>query len=1019
MVKRFAMILAGFIVSIGTALAQSEISGTVISEDTGEPVVGATVSVVGTKTGRVTDLYGQFKIFVPEGKKQLRVQYIGMEPQTVTAHQGMKIVLKNDTHAIDEVIVTGYGNFKKSSFTGAASTADLSKLEDVPMISIEDKLAGSVPGLQITNTSGAPGSVSSVRVRGMGSINAGNNPLYVIDGTPVSSGNINAFSGPGDGYNDSGTNILSTINSNDIESITVIKDAAAASLYGSRAANGVIVITTKSGSRGKTHVDFRSDWGFSKSAVNYRPTLNGDDWRELLYTGLKNYGLYQGGMSEENALAFADRNIDQFAAKPANGWTNWKDLLYQTGHHSNYQVAVNGGSENTKFYTSLSYTNQDGILLGQGLERFTGNANLTHTFGKFTLNLTTQFSKMNQKLANEGASFDGSVANAAWMQTPASVAFNEDGTLADNTGSALNRGVNPLYESQHAYDKSDIIRTFNTIKLSYNIWDNLTLSEKIAYEYTSNEEDVLWDKYSNNGSGFNGLLQRQSLTNKQLNTQTQLSYIKSFGKHNVDALIGFETEQNNSAYNYLSGYDYPGNLYELTNAGTTSSESNKEEYKLVSLLGRVNYNYANKYYAGLSYRTDGSSRLAHDNRWGSFWSISGAWRFSDEKFFEPVKSIVTDGKLRLSFGVNGTQPSSLYGYMNLYKYGEAYNGASGMGIVGIGNPDLRWEKNRALNIGLDLTFIDRINLTLDYYVRKTTDLIYNMPVSAIPGYYEGSEGYVTTPMNIGSLKNSGIEMTITSNNITTKDFTWTTSLNMAHNSNKLSKLNGEDNEVISGLLIHRVGEPYYSYYAYEYAGVDPETGKEQYFINDGTENARKTTTKVSEANKVIVGKHQPVIEGGLTNTLRYKFVDLGFTFTYSFGGDAYDYATWLHQNGGSYNYNGAIPSYYKLSDMWTGPGDTTAKLPKFEYGSTGVLSSRWIMPADYVRLKSLTLGITAPRKYTDKIGISKARVYFSASNLFTIKSKDLFVDPEMPIDGLCTFETPQLKTFTFGIELGF
>lgn len=260
MVKRFAMILTGLIVSIGTALAQSEISGTVISEDTGEPVVGATVSVVGTKTGRVTDLYGQFKIFVPEGKKQLHVQFIGMQPQTVTARQGIKIVLKNDTHAIDEVIVTGYGNFKKSSFTGAAST-DLSKLEDVPMISLEDKLAGSVPGLQITNTSGAPGSVSSVRVRGMGSINAGNNPLYVIDGTPVSSGNINAFSGPGDGYNDSGTSLLSTINSNDIESITVIKDAAAASLYGSRAANGVIVITTKSGSRGKTHVDFRSDWG--------------------------------------------------------------------------------------------------------------------------------------------------------------------------------------------------------------------------------------------------------------------------------------------------------------------------------------------------------------------------------------------------------------------------------------------------------------------------------------------------------------------------------------------------------------------------------------------------------------------------------------------------------------------------------------------------------------------------------------------------------------------------------------
>lgn len=942
-----------------------------------------------------------------------------MEPKTVTAHQGMKIVLKNDTHALDEVIVTGYGNFKKSSFTGSASTADLSKLEDVPVVSIEDKLAGSVPGLQITNTSGAPGAVSSIRIRGMGSINAGNNPLYVIDGTPVSSGNISGFNGPGDGYNDAGTNILSTLNSNDIESITVIKDAAAASLYGSRAANGVIVITTKSGSRGKTHVDFRSDWGFSKSAVNVRPTLNGDDWQALLHKGLENYATYQMGADAESATAFADRNINSFAEKPANGWTNWKDLLYKTGHHSNYQVAVNGGSEKTKFYTSLSYMNQDGILLNQGMERFTGNANLTHTFGRFTVNLTTQFSKMKQNLANEGTSYDGSVVNAAWMQTPASVAFNEDGSIADYSGSALNNGVNPLYEAQHAYDKNDVIRTFNTIKLSYNIWDNLTLSEKISYEYTSNEESVLWDKFSNNGSSFNGLLQRITQTNKQLNTQTQLSYVKSFGMHNVDALVGFETEQNNSAYNYLSGYDYPGNMYEITNAGTTSAESNKDEDKLVSLLGRVNYNYANRYYAGLSYRRDGSSRLAPSNRWGTFWSVSGAWRFSDEKFFEPVKNIITDGKIRLSYGVNGTRPSNYYGYMNVYKYGEAYNGSSGMGIVGIGNPDLKWEKNKSFNVGLDLTFIDRINLTMDYYVRKTSDLIYNMPVSAIPGYYEGIEGYVTTPKNIGSLKNSGIEITITSNNITTKDFNWTTSLNIAHNSNKLSKLNGEDNEIVNGILVHRVGEPYYSYYAYEYAGVDPATGKEQYFINDGTENARKTTTNVAEANKVIVGKHQPVVEGGLTNTLRYKFIDLGFTFTYSFGGDAYDYATWLHQNGGQYNYYGALPSYYKLEDMWKGPGDTTAKLPKFEYGSTGVLSSRWIMPTDYLRLKSLTLGVSAPQKYISKIGLSKARAYFSASNLFTIKSKDLLVDPEMPVDGLCTFETPQLRTFTFGIELSF
>lgn len=937
------------------------------------------------------------------------ISFVGMQTQEVTIKPHVKVILKSDSELLEEVVVTGYGTFKKASFTGAASTVNTSTLEDVPVLSVADKLSGNVAGVTFGSSSSNPGSVSSIRVRGMGSINAGNNPLYVIDGTPVTSGDLSEFT-----YSDAGTDILSSLNTNDIESITVIKDAAAASLYGSRAANGVVVITTKSGKQGKTNVSFRSDWGFSNMAIDYRPMLDGDSRRELLWTGLKNYGLYTGNMSDADAATFADQNIEDFASKPSTGWTDWKDLLFRNGSHQNYQLSVSGGNDRTKFYTSAAYTNQEGIIYKQGLERFTGNANLTHKFGDFEVQVTSQFSKVRQNKTNEATSYDGPVANYAFFQSPSSTPYNEDGTLNNGCGVF---GVNPLYEREHSSDVYTLMKAFNTIKLTYNIWDKLNLSEKIAYDYAQGTNDVLWDRHSNNGAP-GGVMQRIVNRNDQLNTQTQLSYINSFGLHNIDALLGFETQDTEYAFNYMAGQDYPGDLYELTNAGSTSAETNRQSYRMTSFLGRANYNYADRYYLGLSYRTDGSSRLARENRWGSFWSVSGAWRFIDESFLNPVKSVLTDGKLRVSYGVNGTQPSDYYAYMNLYKYGIIYNGQSGMSIVGIANPDLKWEKNKTWNIGLDLSFIDRISVTFDYYQRKTSDLIYDLPVSQVGGYYDGNYGY-TTPQNIGSLKNSGFELTITSTNFRNKDFTWTTSLNMARNSNKLTKLDGQQNEIVSGPLIHRVGEPYYSYYVYEYAGVDAETGKEMFYLNDGTENARKTTTNISEANKTIVGKHQASIEGGLTNNLKWKFIDLGFTFTYSLGGDAFDYSTWQHSNGGSYLYGGAVPTYYDISKMWTGPGDTNATLPKFEYGSAASLSSRWLMPTDYLRLKNLTLGVSIPQNYISKLGLSKARIYFSGSNLLTWKSKDLFVDPEMRVDGLCTFETPALRTYTFGIELNF
>lgn len=1010
MEKRLMTFIACLFLSLGMALAQTQVSGKVTSAEDGEPVIGASIKVVGTKIGAVTDIEGNFSLTAPEGAK-LEISYIGMNSQTVKAGSNMKIVLNPDNKTLDEVVVTGYGNFKKSSFTGSASTLNTQGLEDIPVVSLTDKLSGGVPGVSVSGSSSAPGAVSSIRVRGMGSINAGNEPLYVIDGTPMNAGNASAFnSEPGSGYNDAGTSLLATLNSNDIESITVIKDAAAASLYGSRAANGVVVITTKSGKAGKTNVEFRSDWGFSNMAVDYRPQLSGADRRELLYTGLKNYAIYKSGKDEAAATTFADGQIDRFAAEPENGYTDWKDLLFRTGNHANYQVSVSGGSEKTKFYSSVSYMKQEGILHKQGLERFTGNASVSHDFGKFNLRVNSQFSKMNQSLVNEGTSYAGAIANYAFFQSPSSVPYDSEGNL---TQCGMN-GVNPLYEQEHSSDKNVINRALNSMQLTYNVWDNLKISEKVSYDYINSTETVLWDRFSNDGAP-GGVAQRMINEFNTLNTQTQASYNKSFGEHNVDALLGFETEDYHYTQTYLSGESYPGDKYEFENANSTSTQTDKQGYRLTSFLGRVNYNYADKYYFGVSYRRDGSSRLARENRWGDFWSLSGSWRFTSEKFMDPIKDVLTDGKIRVSYGVNGTQPSVYYGYKSWYKWGFFYNGTNGSAISGIANENLKWEKNKALNIGIDLNFWNRLSLTFDYYTRTTSDLIFDLPVSAVPGYFSSPDYALTSPQNVGELKNTGYEVTITSNNFNTKDFTWTTTLNLAHNSNKVSKLYGGQNQIINGILIHKEGEPYYSYYTYEYAGVDPETGQELYYKNDGT---GETTTKYAEANKTIVGNHDPAIEGGLTNTLRYKFIDFGMTLTFSLGGDAMDYATWQHSNGGSFLYSGAVPAYYKIEDMWQKPGDN-AKLPKFQYGSTTPMSSRWMMSTDYLRIKSLSIGFNVPKSFISQLGLSKARAYFAASNLLTWKSKDLTVDPEVPVDGLCTFETPALRTFTFGIELGF
>lgn len=942
----------------------------------------------------------------------MQISYIGMQKLEVPVKAVVTVILKPDSELLDEVVVTGYGTFKKSSFTGAASSVTTEKLQDIPSLSIQDKLAGAVAGVQISSKSGQPGAVESVRIRGMGSINAGNEPLYVIDGIPMMSGNASKFD-----YSDAGNSLLSTINSNDIESMTVIKDAAAASLYGSRAANGVIVITTKKGASGKLKINLRADWGFSNKAIDYRPILDGENRREILHLGLMN-GQKNKGKSEIEALAYADDNIDKYAAKPWSGYTDWEDILLKNGSHQNYEVNAQGGSESTKFYTSLGYTKQEGITLQSGYERMTGRANMSHKANRVTIDVSTMFTSSSQNVSSEGTSFASPTMCLAMTASPSTFPYNEDGTWSTSFP-ALN-GANPLQTATYNYDRSSIARSLNVVAATWNIWDNLNLKETLSYDFNQTSNRVWWDPRSNDGRSAKGVYQRYMMNRSKLNTQTQLTYNKTIAEqHHIDALLAFETEDYKYDYTSTTGTTYPSYLPEINNAGVTSGGSDVENYRMTSFLGRLNYDYAGRYYASASFRRDGSSRLSRDSRWGNFWSVSGSWRISQESFMESLSDVITDAKIRASYGVNGTQPEKYYDYIGVYNFGYNYGGTGGSAEARLLNPNLKWEKNYATNIGLDVTLFNRLSISAEWYNRDTKDLLMNKPISGTVGVID-ADGVANMLVNVGSMRNRGFELEVKSTNIQNKEWTWTTALNLGHNKNTLIKLDGEQQEIIdatNGASIHRVGEPYYSIYAYEYAGIDPQTGKEQYYVN-GEEGGRETTTTAAKANKIIVGSTDPKLQGGLTNFASWKFIDFNFTLTYSLGGQVFDRATWLQSNGGTYHFIGNIPAYYKIEDTWQKPGDN-ARLPQFAEGNKNIVSSRWLLSTDHLRVKNMTLGFTLPRNWSNKAGISKLRAYVSGNNLLTWKKKGLYVDPEVPADGFSTFETPALRTVTFGLEIGF
>lgn len=991
--------------------AKEKVTGTIV-DDSGEPLLGVNIVIKGTTQGVVSDFDGNFSIELDKSSTNtLVLSYIGFSPMEVSPTFGspMRIVMKNDEMVLEEVIVTGYGTYKKSAFAGSASTVKIQEKEDVPATDFKTLLQGSASGIQVNSTSGTVGGKSSITIRGLGSFNASTSPLYVIDGVPVMDNLESTASGGSD--ISGGTDIMATLNTSDIENITVIKDAAAASLYGSRAANGVILITTKSGKEGKPVFNFKSDWGFSDYATKFRETMSGAERREVLHEGLVNQGLYMKDMSALEAATYADANIDKYAPIPWSGWSDWESALFRDrAAYQNYEFSASGGDKKTSLFSSIAYTDQEGLARQQNFSRITGRLNFKYKMTeKLQVGANILYSALRQDGSSEGGTYTAPIYSTRHKVSASDPIYNEDGTY--NTELLANGKRNPQAALDYNYKRQKVDRSFNTVFANYTLMEGLVLNSTFSLDHSTSSYKSWNDPRSSDGEADNGSLSNNTYQYDQMVWKSNLTYITSIDRHHLDFLGGYETHQYKR--NYISGTikDFPNiDKHALSNGSNITNLSGYQQgWRLLSYLGRVNYDFDHKYYLGGSMRMDASSRLHRDSRWGTFWSVSGAWRLSSEEFMKPIEDILNDTKLRISYGSNGTQPTSFYDYMDLVKFGYNYNGKPGIHESQIGNKNLKWEKNYNLNLGLDFKLFNKVNATVEVYQRKTSDLLMDKPIS-------NTTGFSTMIANVGRVQNKGIEVELSADVLRQKSLSWNTQFNVGHNKNKITSL-GDMEEIIGSSYIRKIGHSYYSFYVKEFAGINSETGYPQYYIN-ATEGDKTITEDATEANYILYKKADPTISGGWTNTLKYKMIDLSFTLTFSLGGYSYDSGAGKLEHAGKETAHNLQALYH---DRWQKPGDKTnieMVMVGNPYDMSSVVNSRRIHSTDHLRLKNMSLGFSIPKNIVRKASLENVRVYFSAVNLLTWAAYDGY-DPEVGSDGVVYFDTPKMKTLTFGIDIKF
>lgn len=931
--------------------------------------------------------------------KTLVISYIGMETQKVAVVPNVKVSLKSNAELLDEVVVTGYGVQRKASFTGAAAVVGeeaLAKKNDANFVKV---LEGAVPGVQMNNSTSMPGVWGSVYVRGRASLNSGTQPLYVIDGMPVNS-DTDAMSSSDNNMVDP----MASINPADIESITVLKDAAATAIYGSRAANGVIVVTTKKGSEGKFNINLDVKQGFVSMGNNNMNFANAEQSMKLFADGLT---AYQGGNWQENYDYLADSYF---------GWdrktsTDWMDAITRKGYYQDYNLNAQGRTGNTGYYVSLGYLNTDGLIIGSDMERFSGRLNLDSKFKWATIGVNTSYSYSTQNgfsLSTSGA-MSSPLTAAISSQTPMDPVYDSEGNYSNinmyNPVALMDEEAGELNETKM---QTVNLNPYLQIDFGQGIYAKTTLGVNITdlrqYQYWS-------ALYNPQAMDYNGLGQQYNSRNSVITWNNVFGWNHKFAdKHDVSLMLGQEMQKKSYFYEYYAKSDFPfadSGMRDLTTAGTDQgSEYYKQEARLASYFLDAHYSYADKYYLSGSFRRDGSSVFGANTRWGNFWSVGGKWRMSGEDFLNG-NNVITNATLRASYGTVGNQDIDWYAARGFYGAGYNYNQMPGMRPVSISNQELTWEVSKKFDVGFDLSLWHRLNLTFDFYNEITSDALFQVPLSMTTGMSE-------TYQNIGKIRNHGIEFAVNANIIQSKDWTWTAYANLTWNQNEVMKLSTDDPIEYTFQIIEE-GRPYTQFKMKEYAGVDSETGKPLWYLN---ETGEETTSDYNAAAKRYVGDADPDVLGGFGTNLTWKGVDFGLSFNYRLGGKVYD-------SGASFTGFGMAfrtPLEDVALNSWT-EDNKNAKYPQYIYSDpykATATSSRFLYSGNYLRISNLTLGYTLPKRWTEKALIQKLRAYISVDNLYTFTASDFVgYNPETSANGVIAWQYPATRTFIGGIQLTF
>lgn len=1011
--KTAALLLAVSLFSIQFLWAQTKTVVGKVTDASGAPLANTSITVKGSRSGTASGADGTFSLSVPDNAKTLVISAVGFEAQEVAiAGSSISISLKaSELQSLDEVIVTGYGGKIKKDLTGNIARIKGSEVANVPVTNFNQAIQGRAAGVFVEANNGKVGEGVKVRIRGSGSINGGNNPLYVVDGIPI---NTDGLSG----------NALADINFNDVETFDILKDASAASIYGSRAAGGVVLITTKKGRAGKTNLGVNVQYGRNKP-TGYRGFLNAREYVDLLREAAINSDNIEGVDPLDPAqypgswLQFAENRLTRYSGH--SNWrnletdTDWEKLAFNDDASTKMiDITASGGNEKTRFYISGGLNDVDGILILNNFQRISSRFNLEHDASeRIKLGFNLGVSRTVGNRNNLDNAFQTPMQLVALA--PITPVRNLNGVLYDRPVTTYYNG---LIETENSVYKSTTFRNIGNLFLAYKFTKGLVFRSEFGADIQS-QNDVLFRGFRTlTGLSTNGYGQSDWFRNFTINTNNYFNYIKTFAqKHEIDATLGMSYQKFEQEFSSVSGEDFPvEDLQTLASAGRiTDGTTTKDESAIVSYFARANYKLDNKYLLSASARIDGSSRFGKNNRYGLFPAFSAGWILSEENFLSSSK-LISFLKLRASFGINGNDQIGNFNHLGLFGAGK-YNNVSGLNPTQLPNPDLTWERNVQTDIGVDFgLWGNRLSGEIDYYVRKTDDLLYNVPVP-------GTSGFTTQLVNIGSMENKGFEFVLNSTNIKKGSFTWSSSFNLAKNSNKITKLDGDqtiipgnDGRYLNSLL---VGQPIGIFYGPKFAGADPANGDALYYLEDG----KTTTNDYNDAAPFVVGDPNPDWIGGLNNTFSYKGIELSVLFQGVFGNQI--------QNGAGGFMSASFDWFDNQTrdqlNRWQKPGDIT-NVPQLRlgYGNGINASSRYVEDGSYVRLKNVTLAYNIPPSLLSKIKIRSARVYVTGINLATFTDYTGW-DPEVNTDyragnrnqGSDFYAAPQIKSLTFGINLGF